>query len=66
MGEAETMKKHDCFMRVHPEDLRIAKGIASFKGVTLKQYFGELVDNEAQLFQKEIKDPFTKYRRRKN
>jgi len=60
------MKKRDCFMRVDGEDLRVAKGIASFKGVTLKEYFAEMIDNEAQVFKKEISDPFTKYRRRKN
>lgn len=53
------------FLAVDPEDLRIAKGIASFKGMTLKKYFREIIDEEAKMFQQEMKSDLPAYRRRR-
>jgi hypothetical protein len=64
MGEDETMVKHKAILAVDPEDLRIAKGIASFKGMTLSQYFRSMVDEESKQFKQEMMNEFPTYRRR--
>ena len=51
------------FLRVDVEDLRVANGIASFKGLTLKKYFRSLIDEEAKNFQYAIKNDPAAYRR---
>ena len=63
MGEGETMVKQMKIIQVDPEDLRVAKGIASFKGMTLRKYFSSLIDDEGMRFQKDISQDI--YRRRK-
>lgn len=52
------------YLAVDPEDLRVAKGIASFKGITLKKYFRTLIDNEAKEFQHDLQTDLSPYRRR--
>lgn len=48
-------------LAVDPEDLRVAKGIASFKGMTLKKYFRSIIDEEAKHFQQDLPN----YRRKR-
>lgn len=65
LGEVKTMVKKHTTMWVDSEDLRIVKGIASFKGMRIKDYFRSLVDQEAEKFQREMKSDLPVYRRRR-
>lgn len=40
------MRKRNTLMAVSAEDLRLAKSIASFKGITLKEYFSVKVKED--------------------
>lgn len=59
------MSKRAAHLQIDREDLRIAKGIAAFKGMSIKDYFSQMVDREAKEFHLQMRDPIPVYRRRK-
>lgn len=50
---------------VDAEDVRLARGIASFKGMTMQNYFSEMITKESREFQETLKLRPEIYRRRK-
>lgn len=47
-------RRNHSTMYVNKQHLQLAKSIASIKGMSLKDYFGKKVEEDAQLLPKEI------------